>query len=215
MRQGSWCLVVIAIVVLAVALTGCTMLNASGNSQSSPGSGSSSAGGSTSSAAGDGTCPSVDAAHSWAGKWDSHATAYVCNDMRKLFYPATKDNPHPWGNYMNGDMTYPITVTQTGCDVTGSITAGKSGTTFTPDGCPITLTGKVDKDNVMSGTWKAYCDITFDGAKKAGDSGIFQVWMNPEGNGFAGTFYGNDPGIAKKKAADCPDSNGNWVGKRA
>lgn len=212
----------ILVIIIAIACAGCTSPNTQGTAQSSSGSGStgsSAAGGAAAPAAAGGNCPAVDAAHSWNGKWDSHAGMDRCSDFRKAFYPATKDNPDPWGDIIGfpGDMHYPLTFTQTGCDVTGSIIAGPSGTVFTPDGCPITVTSKVDKDNVMSGTWKAYCAITFNAANgaKTNEEGIFRLWMNPEGSGFAGTFQGNNPDIAKLVADRCPDANGNWVGKRA
>lgn len=112
-------------------------------------------------------------------------------------------------------MELPVTFTQTGCDVTGSIIVGNNGTGVAPHGCPITLTGKVDKDTVLSGTWKAYCNIEFRGGDDKGDdAGVFTLWMEPGGTTFIGTFEGNNPGIAKGKAAECPGANGNWAGKR-
>jgi hypothetical protein len=80
---------------------------------------------------------------------------------------------------MAGVMDFPVTFTQNGCDVTGSITVGPNGTLVATPGCPITLTGKVDSTGAASGTWHAYCNIETDGATSSDgttDSGYRHIW---------------------------------------
>jgi hypothetical protein len=69
---------------------------------------------------------------------------------------------------------------------------------------------------VLSGTWKAYCDIgPFGDAREKDDTGVFTLWMEPGGSTFIGTFYGDNPDTLKNKAEGCPSANGNWAGRRA
>jgi hypothetical protein len=92
---------------------------------------------------------------------------------------------------MAGVMDFPVTFTQNGCDVTGSITVGPNGTLVATPGCPITLTGKVDSTGAASGTWHAYCNIETDGATSSDgttDSGSWSLNMEPGGSTFIGTF---------------------------
>lgn len=210
----------ILVIIIAIACAGCTSPNTQGTAQSSSGSGStgsSAAGGATAPAAAGGNCPTVSATNAWGGKWDSYANVDRCMDERQRFYPPSKDYEDPWNHPSRGagNMHVPVTFTQTGCDVTGTMSNGPDGTLVAPYDCPIKLTGKVDKDNVLSGTWKAYCDIKWGGTENAKDTGVFTLWMEPDGAGFAGTIQGNDPGINKMIAENCPGANGNWVGKRA
>ena len=211
----------IFVIIIAIAFAGCsskdTAATSGGAGQASSGVSSAPAGAAAPAAAG-GNCPAVDAVHSWNGKWDSKATSEQCLDLRTHFYPPTKDNPDPWGEFIGGGANFPLTFTQTGCDVAGSITIDTSGGTMgVKNDCPMTLTGKVDSKGVLSGTWKTYCGISFrpNYAKNLQEEGVFTLWMEPGGTSFVGTFSGNDPDIAKNKAESCPSANGNWVGKRA
>lgn len=206
----------IVVLMITLAFAGCaSKATPQATEGTAPATSDPSSGNSAPASAAGSTCPSVDAAHSWNGKWDSKANQDRCFDMRELFYSPSADNPDPWNKGTAGDMDFPVTFTQTGCDVSGSIVVGEKGTIAAPHGCPISLTGKVDKDNVLSGTWKAYCDIEFvsESISKE-DSGIFTLWMEPGGTTFAGTFQGNSADIKKMVAESCPTQNGNWVGKR-
>lgn len=208
MKPNTWNLVVIIVLVLAVASAGCN----SKDTSSTAGQGSSGTSGSPggASVSGSGACPAVDVAHSWNGKWESLFNTDRCYDLRRAFYPPTADNPKPWESYYGFASKTPITFTQTGCDVTGSALVEYTG-------CPITLTGTVDKDNVLSGKWKAYCGIRFYGAEegsKDDETGVFSLWMEPGGTTFSGSIQGDNPGIVKYVSDGCPQSNSNFVGKR-
>jgi hypothetical protein len=135
--------------------------------------------------------------------------------MRKHFDPATADNPDPWNAGDADQENFPVTFTQTGCDVTGSITSGPNSNGMVPAGCPITLTGKVDSTGAVSGTWKAYCNIVFHGTDKTLDSGVFSLNMEPGGSTFIGRFSTLNPDETKYESIECPSANSNWVGKRA
>jgi hypothetical protein len=129
-------------------------------------------------------------------------------DLRKAFYPPSQDTPNQWEFMTGWSNNMSITITQTGCDVTASVINNH-------DQCPITLTGTVKKDNELTGTWKAYCNIRFNGAETADDGGKFSLWMEPGGSTFIGSFQGDNPGIADYFSRSCPGANSNWVGKRA
>ena len=204
-------------VILAIAVAGCSSTKTTGNTQASTGSsGTPAASGAASTTAGtSGTCPAVTSATSWTGLWASWSNDDVCYDGRAYFYPATADNPDPWNMAVGGDEDFPVKFTQTGCDVTGSITVGEKGTEVAPHGCPITLTGKVDSTGAVSGTWKAYCNIMFTGTDKTLDSGVFNLNMEPGGSTFVGRFEGTNADLTTYHAEDCPSANSNWVGKRA
>jgi hypothetical protein len=115
-------------------------------------------------------------------------------------------------------MDFPVTFTQTGCDVTGSITVGPNGTLVAQPGCPITLTGKVDSTGAVAGTWHAYCNINLNGATSSDsttDSGSWSLNMEPGGSTFVGTFGVSATDLAKYKSDEsCSGANSNWVGKR-
>ena len=216
LKKGILVLVFIAAIVLAA---GCTSTK-SANSQTSAapaGTGGSAAPGSAAppAAAAGGTCPAVTAKTSWSGTWTTWAWEDLCHDGREVFYPATADNPDPWNRPGAGVMDMPVTFTQTGCDITGSITVGPNGASGAKPGCPITLTGKVDSTGAASGTWHAYCDLPVYGIPNNGDtedSGVWNLNMEPGGSTFIGNFGGTD--TANYKSANCPTSTSNWAGKR-
>lgn len=167
---------VIIIVILAIAIAGCSALKTPGSSQASAaGSGSAAASGGGAASGSGGSCPAVTAATSWSGKWVSWSYSDPCFDARIHFYPATADNPDPWDSTMAGVEDFPVTFTQTGCDVTGSITVGPNGTLVAPPGCPITLTGKVDSTGAVAGSWHAYCNIEANGAPSSDEIGRAHV----------------------------------------
>lgn len=218
MKKIEVTVIVIVLVVLAAVIAGCstTSKTVSGGTGSagSPGTSSTSA----AAAASGGTCPAVTAVTSWSGKWVSWSYSDPCFDARIHFYPATADNPDPWDSTMAGVEDFPVAFTQTGCDVTGSITVGPNGTLVAPPGCPITLTGKVDSTGAVAGSWHAYCNIEANGAPSSDgttDSGAWSLNMEPSGSTFIGTFGPSAADTAKYKADNCASANSNWVGKRA
>jgi hypothetical protein len=127
-------------------------------------------------------------------------------------YPATTDNPDPWKDMINSYRAIPITFTQTGCAVTGSAIKASNG-------CPITYTGTVDNTGTLSGTWKAYCDLSWGGTytsqDNTADNGVFNLNMNPDGSGFIGEMMIHTPDLDQSKAKECPNGNSNFVGRRA
>lgn len=209
----------ILIVVIAVTIAGCSSTKSgSGTTPASNGAGSSASGGNqdTPPASG-GTCPAASATNSWTGTWLSWSNENICYDGRALFYPPTADNPDPWEQTAAGVEDFPVKFTQTGCDVTGSITVGPNGTLVAPPGCPITLTGKVDSTGAVSGTWHAYCAIETRGAPSSDgttESGSFSLNMEPGGSTFVGSFGPSAADTSKYKTDNCPNANSNWVGKR-
>jgi hypothetical protein len=207
----------IVLVILAITIAGCSSTKTSGNSQVATGNSGSgvATAAPTAAAAAAAACPAVTAATSWTGTWASWSNDDVCYDGRAYFYPSTADNPDPWDYGVGGSEDFPVKFTQTGCDVTGSITVGQNGTAVAPSGCPISLTGKVDSTGAVSGTWKAYCNIQFSGTEKTLDSGVFSLNMEPGGAGFAGRFEGGDPVLTSYRTDSCRSANSNWVGKRA
>jgi len=218
MKVMHYTILAAALVVAAVICAGCSYTpNSAGTSNpAASGTGASSSQSSSAAASSSGTCPVVAAANSWSGSWVSWSNSDPCYDGRALFYPPTADNPDPWDNTAAGVEDYPITFTQTGCDVTGSIVVGPNGTLVAPPGCPISLTGKVDSTGAVSGTWHAYCNIDTYGSSASGetsDSGVWSLNMEPGGSTFVGSFGGAD--TAKYKADNCANANSNWVGKRA
>jgi len=216
MKEKYWYLVAIAVLLLAVVCAGCSS-SKSGDAgkTSSADAGTSSSAAVTTVAAPANSCPPVTAATSWTGKWASWSNNDECFDGRQYFYPPTEDNPEPWAGQYAGQEEFPVTFTQSGCDVTGSITVGQNGTEVAPYGCPISLTGKVDSTGAVSGTWKAYCDIAFYGTEKSLDSGTFSLNMEPGGSTFIGTFGTSDTDVTTYKTTSCPSANSNWAGKRA
>ena len=219
MRATYLSILAVMLVVAALLIAGCSSSKTAEPAQPSSGSAATPAsGGSTTPAASGGTCPVIDATHSWSGKWTSWSHSDVCTDGRIYFYPPTTDNPDPWDATVAGVEDFPVTFTQTGCDITGSIVVGQNGTLVAPPGCPITLTGTVDSNGAASGTWHAYCDIEASGASSADsktDSGAWSLNMEPGGSTFIGTFGPSATDTAKYKADSCPSANSNWVGKRA
>ena len=218
MKKIVVCTILIAFVVLSFGIMGCSSSN-SATTVPSAGTGSAApAAGSSSSAASSGTCPAVTSATSWTGNWASWAYEDVCFDARVHFYPPNADNPEPWDHTFAGVEDFPVKFTQTGCDVTGSIVVGPNGTLVTPPGCPITLTGKVDNNGAISGTWHAYCAVSARGAPSSEgttESGAFSLNMEPGGSTFVGTFGASAADTSKYKSDNCPSANSNWVGKRA
>lgn len=217
MKSTTASILVVAVVILAIICAGCSSTSSGGASQA-PAAGSAPSGGgaaATPAAAPSAECPTVAATNSWAGKWDTYTNVDRCVDERKRFYPPSADIPDPWNEPESpgGEMHVPLTITQTGCSVTGSAKL-EGGSVGTLD-CPVTFTGTIDKDNVISGTWKAYCNIDFSGSEKTTDAGTFTLWMEPGGSTFIGNFEGKAPGISEHINAWCPSANGNWVGKRA
>jgi len=209
--------VLFAFIVLTFGIMGCSSPNASTAAPPSGTGSAASAAGSSSGASSD-TCPVVTSATSWTGNWASWSYEDICFDARVHFYPVTADNPEPWDHTFAGVEDFPVKFTQTGCDVTGSITVGPNGTLVAPPGCPITLTGKVDNTGAVSGTWHAYCNIEARGAPSSDsttDSGSFTLNMEPGGSTFVGTFGPAAADAAKYKADNCQGANSNWVGKRA
>jgi hypothetical protein len=206
---------VIFIVILAMACAGCSSTKTTGSTPASTGNAGSAAssGGAAASAPAAASCPAVTAANSWTGKWDTWLNGDVCYDGRQKFYPVTQDHPDPWDG-VAGDIQPQGTFTQTGCAVTGSYILGESGVLIAPHGCPISFTGTVDASGRLSGTWKAYCNIQFSGTDKTPDSGVFDLSMNPDGNGFAGKFSTTDSDQATYIANNCANAESNWVGKR-
>jgi len=209
---------VLVFVLLVIVIAGCTS-QAPGSSPAATGGTGPAAGNAASQApaSGGGTCPVVSSATSWSGTWVSWGYADPCFDARVHFYPPTTDNPDPWGTTFAGVMDFPVTFTQTGCDVTGSITVGPNGTLVAKPGCPITLTGKVDSTGAIAGTWHAYCDITINGASSSDsttDQGVWSLNMEPGGSTFVGTFGPSMADTTKYKTDNCASANSNWVGKR-
>ena len=221
MKRVHWSLIAIAILLIAVACAGCSSKSGGTGTAAPAGSGaaSSSAPAATAAAAsGAASCPATTAATSWTGKWVSWGYNDPCMDARVHFYPATTDNPDPWEETYAGVMDFPVTFTQTGCDVTGSITVGPNGTAVATAGCPITLTGTVDSSGAVSGTWHAYCNIEMSAVSSSGqttDSGIWSLNMEPGGSTFIGTFGASQADTDNYKAGKCSSANSNWVGKRA
>jgi hypothetical protein len=233
MKQKLWYLVMIAGVIFAILCAGCSSTKASsaGESSSGPSAPAASSGNTGSSAAGaaaaatPATCPTLNGKGTWDGKWDGYLNEHPCSDQRVRFYPATTEIPDPWNNPDGsaGDIHVPVTFTQTGCDVAGSgKTVEEGSANGIKMGCPVTFTGKVDSSGVLTGTWKAYCDFSFqsenaqngDVTTLTEDAGKFSLWMDPTGNSFVGSFSGNNPGEITRKASSCPTANGNWAGKR-
>jgi hypothetical protein len=211
--------IVIVLVILAAVIAGCstTSKTATAGTGSAGSSGTSAT--PASGAASGGSCPAVTSATTWSGKWVSWGYSDPCFDARVHFYPPTTDNPTPWDSTMAGVMDFPVTFTQTGCDITGSITVGPNGTMVAQPGCPITLTGKVDSTGAVAGTWHAYCNINLNGATSSDsttDSGSWSLNMEPGGSTFIGTFGVSAADLAKYKTDEgCPNANSDWVGKRA
>ncbi|MHB8053427.1 MAG: hypothetical protein ACYDEZ_09125 [Methanoregula sp.] len=217
MKLSYYTLLAAVLIVAALAFAGCSSVTPPGTSTSSAGTQAPAAASGTAPASSGGTCPVVTAATSWTGKWVSWSNSDICDDGRVYFYPPTTDNPDPWDSTHAGVEDFPVTFTQTGCDVTGSITVGPNGTLVAPPGCPITLTGKVDSTGAVAGTWHAYCNIEASGASSSDgttDSGSWSLNMEPGGSTFIGTFGPSAADTAKYKADSCSNANSNWVGKR-
>ena len=216
MKISSFSLLVVLLVVAALLCAGCSSVKTS-SSASAGNQGTAAASGGAAASGSGGSCPAVTAATSWTGKWVSWGYSDPCFDARIHFYPATSDNPTPWESTVAGVMDFPVTFTQTGCDVTGSITVGPNGTLVATPGCPITLTGKVDSTGAVAGTWHAYCNIQTNGATSSDgttDSGSWSLNMEPGGSTFVGTFGVSAADMTKYKGDNCDSANSNWIGKR-
>ena len=131
MKISSFSLLVVLLVVAALVCAGCSSVKSS-SSASAVNQGTAAASGGGAASVSGGSCPAVTPATSWTGKWVSWGYSDPCFDARIHFYPATSDNPTPWESTVAGVMDFPVTFTQTGCDVTGSITVGPNGT-LVPD----------------------------------------------------------------------------------
>ena len=223
MKKMVFAFSVLALVLLVIMIAGCTSpapgsspAASSGSSGQAASQGNAAA--SQAPAASGGTCPAVTSATSWAGKWASWSYSDACFDARVHFYPPTADAPDPWDETFAGVEDFPVSFTQNGCDISGSITVGQNGTLVAPPGCPITLTGTVDSTGAAAGTWHAYCNIQANGASSADgttDQGIWSLNMEPGGSTFVGTFGPSMADTTKYKADNCASANSNWVGKRA
>lgn len=148
----------------------------------------------------------------WNGTWNTLANTNKCTDMRGKFNPPVNGKDQ-WTDSQAGDFFMnPVAITQKGCDVTGTVTV--VGYPVSTPSCPITFTGTASGTSV-TGTWKSYCIVGFapDPNKKV-EQGIFDLYMNPDNNGFAGTFTCDTPACRQSIADSCPNANGNWVGKR-
>jgi uncharacterized protein YceK len=217
MKISSFTLLVVLLVVAALVCAGCSSVKSSSPASTGNQGTAAASGGAAASGSG-GSCPAVTPATSWTGKWVSWGYSDPCFDARIHFYPATADNPTPWESTVAGVMDFPVTFTQTGCDVTGSITVGPNGTLVAQPGCPITLTGKVDKTGAVAGTWHAYCNINLNGATSSDgttDSGSWSLNMEPGGSTFIGSFGVPAADLTTYKSSEsCDNANSNWVGKR-
>ena len=223
MKISSYGIIAVCLVVIAVALAGCTVnktvsaTSSFGTNPSSTGTtGSSSSSGQASSASATAaTCPTVNGNGAWDGKWSGFFSGGTCADLRGHFNPPDAKQQDYWGGYSsdgtNGAMD--VTFTQNGCDVTGkaSINTGIAST----QPCQITYTGTASGTE-LKGTWKAYCNIGFKGAPEGGlDSGIFDIYMEPgTENTFIGKIACDSDSCRKAIANECPTASSSWVGKR-
>jgi predicted small secreted protein len=201
MRLQWHSLLIIALIVAGILFAGCSTQKTDQTSSGTASSGSGAAQAAPSDAAA--ACPTMNGKGAWDSAWQTHIeTRYT--DARKAFYPATADVPDAWvRSDLNTPM--PMTFTQNGCDVSGTLT--------TSDNCPVSFTGKVSGTN-LKGTWKAYCKMNVVTAG-SDESGTFDIWMEPGGTTFAGVFDGSSAASLQQTAdALASGQNGNFVGKR-
>jgi len=213
-KSSYYGIVAVLLVVIAVGLAGCTASKTIGTGSDSSGStGSASSSSSAAPAEAAATCPTLSTGTGmWTGTWNTLANTNKCDDMRGKFNPPVNGKDQ-WIDSQAGDFFMnPVTITQKGCDVTGTVTV--TGYPVSTPSCPITFTGTASGTSV-TGTWKSYCIVGFspDPNKKV-EQGIFDLYMNPDNNGFAGTFTCDTPTCRQSIADNCPNANGNWVGKR-
>lgn len=231
MKTVHWSLIAIAILVITIACAGCSSTKNGGAGTTAPANtaAASSSGPASAAAAATatpGVCPTLNGKGTWDAQWDTYLNEDPCSDQRVRFYPATADLPDPWNNPAGGagDIHVSVTLTQTGCDVTGSGKTVQEGTANAIQaGCPITFTGMVDSNGMLTGSWKAYCDFEFSSQDaQTGnvndvkeDNGKFTLSMAPGGSTFIGSFAGSNAGESVWKSSECSGSNSNWAGKRS
>ena len=212
MKISYYGIIAIILVVIAVALAGCTVNKTIGTPSASSGS-TGSASSSSSAPAAAATCPTLSTgAGMWNGTWSTLASTSKCADERGHFNPPV-NGVDQWQTMYAGEFAMnPVTFTQNGCDVTGTVTV--AGYPVSTPSCPITFTGTASGTGV-TGTWKSFCIVGFGTQPdKQVESGIFDLYMNPDNNGFAGSFTCDTPLCRQSIADACPNANGNWVGKR-
>lgn len=109
------------------------------------------------------TTPSCPDKEVLTGSWDSREVGYASNhDVRES------------GVWADAGPV-PVTLSQKCWDVTG---------TFKDGDCDGTLTGKLDKQGVFSGTWSTKCTNTRDSS-----SGAFTATMAADNQSFMGEMY--------------------------
>jgi hypothetical protein len=212
-KTSYYGIIAVLIVVMAIALAGCTASKTTGTMSDSSGStGTASSSSPAAAATTTATCPtlSTTGAGMWNGTWSALANANKCADMRGHFNPPVK-GVDQWQPNFAGEYWMNTSFTQNGCDVTGTGTVSGPFPAST-NSCPVTFTGTASGTSV-TGTWKAYCSLSFGTGGKQ-ESGIWDLYMDPTNNGFAGTFTCDTDTCRKSIAANCPTANGNWVGKR-
>ena len=201
-------IIAILLVVIAMALAGCTATKTVGT-----GSASSSSSAPATAATAAATCPTQSSGKGlWDGSWSTLASTSKCSDERGHFNPPV-NGVDQWQTMYAGEFAMnPVKFTQNGCDVTGTVSV--AGYPVSTASCPITFTGTASGTGV-TGTWKSYCIVSFGTQPdKQVESGIFDLYMNPDNSGFAGTFTCDTPMCRQSIADNCPNANGNWVGKR-
>ena len=209
-------IIAVLLIVIAMALAGCTASKTVGTGSDSSGSAvaaSPSASAPAAAATAAATCPTQSTGKGlWDGSWNTLVNINKCSDMRGKFNPPVNGQTQ-WIDGNAGDnFMNPVTFTQTGCEVSGTTTVS-SAMVSTPS-CPISFSGTASGTEVK-GTWKSYCIVKFGtDPNKQVESGIFDLYMNPDNNGFAGTFTCDTPTCRQAIADNCPNANGNWVGKR-
>jgi len=147
----------------------------------------------------------------WDGVWTGVYSYNKCYDGRGHFNPPDANRNNYMQPLAGGEGWMNITFTQNGCDVTGKVALTDNNAGTNP--CQVTYTGTASGTE-LKGTWKAYCDIDIGQAGKH-DSGVFDIFMEPGlSNTFIGSFTCDTDTCRKLIAANCPDANSNWVGKR-
>ena len=210
-------IIAILLVVTAVALAGCTTSKTTGtgsDSAASTVSATTSSSAPSAAATTAATCPTVNGKGAWDGAWSGYYSYNKCADLRGHFNPPDAKLQDYWGGYSSDGTTGKMDVTfvQNGCDVTGKASLDDSGTSTHP--CQVAYTGTASGTE-LKGTWKAYCNVDFGSVDKH-DNGVFDIYMEPGlSNTFIGSFTCDADKCRQGAAANCPDANGNWVGKRA
>jgi hypothetical protein len=206
-------IVAVLLVVIAMTLAGCTASKTVGTGSDSSGSTGAASSSSAAAATTAATCPTLSSGTGiWSGTWNTIASTSKCSDERGKFNPPV-NGVDQWQTSNAGEFAMnPVSITQKGCDVTGTVTV--SGYPVSTPSCPITFTGTASGTGV-TGTWKSYCIVGFGtDVNKQVEQGIFDLYMNPDNSGFAGTFTCDTPVCRQSIADNCPNANGNWVGKR-